>query len=99
MKSPRSIGLTVLGIGASLVASRLVAKKPLGFGELSDAMDLGYSPENALPIAGQAGFPAVSNVDPREALRSIVHPKARENSDAAEGCCSCACATEVAVHC
>lgn len=83
MKNPRSIGLTVLGIGASLVASRLVVKKPRGFSELSEAMDLGYSPENALPIAGQAGFPAVSDVDPEDALRSIVHPKVRENSHVA----------------
>lgn len=99
MSKPRSIGLTVIGIGASLVASRLLTKRPSDFGELSDAVDLGYSPENALPIAGQAGFPAVSDVDPREALRSIVHPNARKNSDTSEGCCNCACVTEVTVLC
>lgn len=83
MKNPRSIGLAVLGIGASLVASRIVVKKPQELGTLGDAVDLGYPPENALPIAGQAGFPTVSHVDAEEALRSIVHPKVRENSDAA----------------
>ena len=97
MKNPRSIGLAVLGIGASLAASRLVSKKHQSFGELSDAMDLGYSPENALPIAGQAGFPAVTDVDPEEALRSIVDPKVRENSDAIEDCCDCDFASETAV--
>lgn len=83
MRSPRSLGFTVLGIGASLAASLMAVKKRRGFGELSDAVDLGYSPENALPIAGQAGFPAVSDVDPEEALRSIIHPKVRENSHVA----------------
>ena len=75
MKSPRSIGLAILGAGASFAASRLFVKNSRDLGELSEAMDLGYSPENALPIAGQGGFPAIGDVDPEDALRSIVYPK------------------------
>jgi hypothetical protein len=83
MKNPRSIGLTILGLGASLAASRAAIKHSKGFGELDEAMGLGYSPENALPIAGQPGFPDSAGVDCAEALRSIVHPKALADSDAA----------------
>jgi hypothetical protein len=83
MKILRSMHVALLGIGASLVATRTVAGKPRGVADLSEAMDLGYSPENALPIAGQAGFADSSGVDCFEALRSLARLKSGSSSDAA----------------
>lgn len=83
MKSPRRISTAITGIGTRLMAFGIGAKGAHGVGALSDAVDLGYAPENALPVAGQDGFPDSSGVDCAAALKAIVHPRVFSSSDAA----------------
>jgi hypothetical protein len=52
---------TLLGIGAAIAACG-VAKLLDELGEMSEEMALGYASENALPVAGQPGFPDTSGV-------------------------------------
>lgn len=83
MENPRMMRIAILGMGASAMALRIAARKSRGPGALSDAVTLGYAPENAVPIAGQAGFPDSSGVDCLAALKAIVHPRALSSSDVA----------------
>jgi hypothetical protein len=53
----------LVGMGAAL-AARTVAKLVREIGQLSDEVDRGYTSANALPVAGQAGFPDTSGVRP-----------------------------------
>lgn len=83
MMNPRTMRITVRGMAKSLTTLRTAAERSLGVGFLSDAVSLGYAPENALPVAGQAGFFDTSGVDCEAALKAIVHPRTLSSSDAA----------------
>lgn len=59
MKVSRVLTIALTGAGAAAAISR-GAKVLKEIGALGEEMSLGYSSDNALPIAGQAGFPDTS---------------------------------------